>query len=221
MSLAYRGVTGADEQRDEQRGRLMAGTPDPRVVWLRNFTEMRLPPFRGGWGVVRQELARFCVPAKHPGGRGVVVGRALTKAPAPEAEIRALQEDVRRLVAEFGEPSAVPTSALPRATVHLITSPSVAPEARSILLVTAPTWRATALGVAIVLVSREPVPPLVLCPNPDCHEGPNRKRRFFVRMGKQKFCSPRCATRIYMRRRRNKVAAERRRGRRVLSEQRS
>jgi hypothetical protein len=178
----------------------MAGTPDPRVAWLVTFSEMKLPPVRPrGWGAVREALATFCVPAEQPVGRGVVVGLAQTGEPAPEAEIRALQEDVRRLLAGLVDPSAVRDGSLPVATVNLSSATVPGLGRRSMLLVSAPTWHATALGTAAIVVSRAAVPPVQRCQDPDCHEGPNGTRALFARRGKQHFCSPRCATRVYMR----------------------
>ena len=75
----------------------------PRVTWLLNFIERRLPdrPEARGWDDLRGELERFVYGGDQQTDRGgVLVGTVLGASPTND-EIAAIREDVRRLVAGF------------------------------------------------------------------------------------------------------------------------
>lgn len=169
-------------------------TSDPRVVHLVNFAarDLDVPPSPRVWDRLRDELRQFC---SGTGGwedpSSTLIGIGPPEPPTIE-EMRAIHADVRRQLVNVVD-DAVDLHVARLEGRHQMVAVSVELAAglhpvgggRSFLMVRGQSWRATVLGVAAVLLSRDPVPPVLRCARPRC---PN----FLARAGKRKFCSRQC-----------------------------
>jgi hypothetical protein len=174
----------------------MPRTPDARIVFLINFIASELPLRPSQWAQLREDLRRFCFGGTQRADRGAVAGVLLGRelGDVTNGETRRLRDDLRTLVAGIIDTGAVAPGLAVTTTVNLqlVRAPGTD---RMLLMVFGSRLRDIVLTVAAIVLSRDPVPAIARCADPNC-------RQMFARVGKKQYCRPGHAMRVLMRTRR-------------------